>query len=99
MTGEAAAQDDRETTAPRRLPCAWTGAGYAFFAIGLVRVALPVLPTTIFWIIAAACFPNSCTAIARKITAHPRVGPDADPFRPPALLPPKSKNANTTVKK
>src|SRR3546814_9169121 len=28
MTGEAAAQDDRETTARRRLAWAWTGAGY-----------------------------------------------------------------------
>src|SRR3546814_16691595 len=71
MTGEAAAQDDRETTARRRLAWAWTGAGYAFFAIGLVGVVLPVLPTTIFWIIAAACLATSCPAMARKIYAWP----------------------------
>jgi len=54
MTGHAAARNEAEDAARRRLTWAWTGAGYAFFAIGLLGTLLPVLPTTIFGIIAAA---------------------------------------------
>lgn len=91
MTGEAAAQDDRETTARRRLAWAWTGAGYAFFAVGLVGVVLPVLPTTIFWIIAAACFAKSCPAMARKIYAWPGVGPAVEAFLSHGVIARKAK--------
>src|SRR3546814_18506880 len=48
--------------------------------LGLVGVVLPVLPTTIFWIIAAACFAKSCPAMARKIYAWPGVGPAVEAF-------------------
>jgi len=80
MTSQAAARDDRETAARRRLAWAWTGTGYAFFAVGLVGTMLPVLPTTIFWIIAAACFAKGCPAMARRIYAWPGVGPAVEAF-------------------
>ena len=49
--------------------------GYLFFAIGFVGMFLPVLPTTVFWIIAAFCFAKSSPAMYRRILAWPRVGP------------------------
>lgn len=93
MTDQAAAQDDRETTARRRETSArrrplgvrtrawaWTALGYGFFAVGLLGIALPVLPTTIFWIAAAGCFAKGCPAMARRIYAWPGVGPVVEAF-------------------
>ncbi len=45
------------------------------FALGLVGMVLPVMPTTVFWIVAAALAAKSCPAIERRIAATPRVGP------------------------
>ncbi|GAB4363278.1 MAG: YbaN family protein [Kiloniellaceae bacterium] len=91
MTSQAATRDDRETAARRRLAWAWTGAGYAFFAIGLVGTLLPVLPTTIFWIIAAACFAKGCPAMARRIFAWPGVGPAVETFLSHGVIARKAK--------
>lgn len=80
MSGHAATRNEAEDTARRRLAWAWTGAGYAFFAVGLAGTLLPVLPTTIFWIIAAACFAKGCPAMARRIYAWPGIGPAVEAF-------------------
>lgn len=86
MTTQTATRDDRETAARRRpigaraRAWAWTALGYGFFALGLVGIVLPVLPTTIFWIAAAACFAKGCPAMARRIYAWPGVGPAVEAF-------------------
>lgn len=82
MTGEAAAEaeDDPRTAARRRLAWAWTATGYGFFAVGLIGIVLPLLPTTIFWIAAAGCFAKGCPAMARRIFAWPGVGPAVEGF-------------------
>jgi len=93
MTGEAAAEaeDDRRTAARRRLAWAWTAAGYGFFAIGLVGTVLPLLPTTIFWIIAAGCFAKGCPAMARRIFAWPGIGPAVEAFLSHGVIARKAK--------
>jgi uncharacterized protein len=93
MTGEAAAEaeDDRRAAARRRLAWAWTAAGYGFFAIGLLGTVLPVLPTTIFWIIAAGCFAKGCPAMARRIFAWPGIGPAVEAFLSHGVIARKAK--------
>ncbi len=54
--------------------------GYIAFAVGLVGLALPVLPTTIFWIIAAGCFAQSSPEMYRRILAWPGIGRTVDDF-------------------
>ncbi|MCB9948053.1 MAG: YbaN family protein [Rhodospirillaceae bacterium] len=50
------------------------GLGVLAFAIGTVGIFVPLLPTTIFWIAAAACFARSEPRWQRWIFEHPRFG-------------------------
>ncbi len=91
MPSHAATEDSREVSKRRRLAWAWAAAGYVFFGIGLVGVVLPVLPTTIFWIVAAGCFAKGCPAMARKIYAWPGVGPAVEAFLSHGVIERKAK--------
>lgn len=101
MNGDAATPESSprtdgrspEAVARSRAGWAWTGVGYGFFLLGLVGLALPVLPTTIFWIIAAACFAKSCPAMQRRIFAWPVVGRAVEDFLEHGVIRTKSKRA------
>lgn len=54
--------------------------GYALFAMGFAGMLLPLLPTTIFWILAAGCFARSSPAMYRRIVSHPRLGRSIELF-------------------
>lgn len=56
------------------------GIGYLSFATGFVGMFLPVLPTTVFWIIAALCFAKCSPAMYRRIVSSPGVGPVIEDF-------------------
>jgi uncharacterized protein len=53
----------------------WRLVGLLAFALGAIGLAVPVWPTTIFWIIAALAFAKSNPAWADWIYNRPRVGP------------------------
>lgn len=93
MTSHAAHDHSSEAAARRRLAWAWSGAGYAFFGIGLLGTVLPVLPTTIFWIAAAGCFAKGCPAMARRIYAWPGFGPAVEAFLNHGVIARKAKGA------
>lgn len=53
----------------------WSVAGLVAVAIGGIGVVVPGLPTTVFFIIAAACFARSNPRLERWILGLPRIGP------------------------
>src|SRR5436190_2202566 len=52
----------------------WLAAGALAFATGAVGIALPLLPTVPFWLLAVFCFARSRPEWAERLYAHPRYG-------------------------
>lgn len=50
-------------------------AGFASLGLAALGVALPLLPTVPFVILAAFCFARSSPAIERRLLEHPQFGP------------------------
>ena len=57
----------------RRL--AWRAVGTVCFVIGAVNAFVPLLPTTVFWIVAVWAFSRSSPEFARVMLEHPCFGP------------------------
>jgi uncharacterized protein len=57
-----------------------TVAGWLLFGLGVVGIALPVMPTTVFWIGAVWCWSRSAPRLTRRVLSHPRFGPPVERF-------------------
>lgn len=69
----------------------WLAAGLAFVALGFVGIFLPVLPTTPFLILAAACFARSSTRLEGWLLNHRRFGPMLRDWRARGAIPMRGK--------
>jgi uncharacterized membrane protein YbaN (DUF454 family) len=54
---------------------AYLAAGFLFLAMAAVGVVLPVMPTTVFLILAAAAFARSSPRLEAWMLSHPSFGP------------------------
>ena len=59
----------------------WLGGGLAALGLGTVGIALPLLPTVPFYLLAAFCFARSRPEWAERLYAHPRYGPPLQAWR------------------
>lgn len=50
-------------------------AGHGLVGLGVIGAFVPVMPTTVFLILAAACYARGNPALHRRLLAHPRFGP------------------------
>ncbi len=58
----------------------WRIIGFLFLGIGAVGLFLPVMPTTIFWIVAALAFARSDHTWRDWIYGRPGIGPQVQLF-------------------
>ena len=58
----------------------WRILGFALLGLGGLGIVLPIMPTTIFWILAALCFARSDPKIRDWIYARPGIGPQVELF-------------------
>ncbi|MBI1683156.1 YbaN family protein [Caulobacter hibisci] len=68
-------------------------AGFAFTALGIVGAFLPLLPTTVFLILAAGCFGKSSPRLEAWLLNHPKFGPSVRAWRANKAIPRKAKIA------
>jgi len=59
----------------------WMAAGLFAVGLGIVGVALPILPTVPFLLVAAFCFARSRPEWAQRLYDHPQYGPSLRDWR------------------
>ncbi|MEZ5765618.1 MAG: YbaN family protein [Xanthobacteraceae bacterium] len=69
----------------------YLGLGLTFVALGVIGAFLPVLPTTPFLIVAAACFARSSPRLESWLLNHPQFGPMLRAWREHGAIPRKAK--------
>jgi uncharacterized membrane protein YbaN (DUF454 family) len=86
---------DRGGGAPYRAGArlAWLALGLILTGVGIAGVILPLLPGTIFLILAAGCFARSSPRLEGWLLAHRRYGPAVAAWRRDRAIPIKAKLA------
>lgn len=89
MTGEADEGGHHRHPIPVRL--VFAGLGAFFVLLGVLGLFLPVLPTTPFLLLAAACFARSSRRIFNWLLNHPQFGPLIREWREHRCIPYRAK--------
>lgn len=77
----------------RSVRLGWLVLGLMFVALGFVGAFVPLMPTTIFLILAAACFTRSSPRLEAWLLNHPRFGPALRAWRAERAVPRRAKIA------
>jgi uncharacterized protein len=70
-----------QQTSNRLLRWLWLSAGFVLVGVGILGIILPLLPTTVFFIGAAACFARSSPRFEQWVLNLPQVGPLVHDYR------------------
>lgn len=69
----------------------YLAAGLVCVALGFVGIVLPVMPSVVFFLLAAILFARSNPAWERRIMEHPKLGPPIRAFRERGVIRPWAK--------
>lgn len=69
----------------------WTVAGFVALGLGVVGIALPILPTTPLVLLAAFCFSRGSPRFHGWLLAHPRFGPMINDWQANGAIHPRAK--------
>ncbi|WP_149541144.1 YbaN family protein [Siccirubricoccus phaeus] len=92
--------DGEETAAPplrRPQRLALLGLGYLCLVLAAIGAVLPVMPTTIFLIIAAWAFGRASPTLQARLLNHPRFGPPLRAWRAHGVISRRGKRAALSV--
>lgn len=97
--GEASESAAGSHPTVRRGPVGWLwfGAGWVAVGLGGVGVIVPGLPTTVFFIVAAACFARCSPRFERWVLDLPRIGPLVRDHREGLGMPRRAKIVAVTM--
>lgn len=87
----APAHKDTPHRHPVPIRLVFAGLGLLFMALGVLGVFLPVLPTTPFMLLAAACFARSSRRIHHWLLSNPTFGPIIDEWHTYRSMPYRAK--------
>jgi uncharacterized membrane protein YbaN (DUF454 family) len=71
----------------------WFGLGWLAVAIGSIGIVVPGLPTTVFFVLAAACFSRSSPRFEQWVLTRPGIGPMVRDYRAGLGMPRRAKVA------
>jgi uncharacterized membrane protein YbaN (DUF454 family) len=71
----------------------WLALGFLCVGLGVIGAFLPVMPTTIFLILAASCFARSSPRLEAWLLDHPRFGASLRAWRAEGAIPLRGKIA------
>lgn len=69
----------------------WVSAGHVFVALAFVGIFLPLLPTTPFLLLAAACYSRGSKRFENWLLSEPRLGPIIRDWRAYGVVTKKTK--------
>ena len=72
---------------PRVVRLAYFAFGLMFVGLGILGYILPVMPGTVFLILAAACFARSSPELEHWLVTHPKLGPSIIAWRQTGAIP------------
>jgi uncharacterized membrane protein YbaN (DUF454 family) len=82
-------KDSRSRASAMRI--IFAGLGCSMLTLGIIGAFLPVMPTTIFLILAAWCFGKSSPRLEAWMLNHPQFGPSLRRWREEGAVPRKAK--------
>lgn len=74
-------RDNKADRGPNPSRALWLALGWLFVLLGFVGAFLPLMPTTIFLILAVGCFARSSPQLEAWLLDHPRFGPSLRAWR------------------
>lgn len=69
----------------------WFALGWLAVAVGSIGIVVPVLPTTVFFVLAAACFSRSSPRFEQWVLTRPGIGPMVRDYRAGLGMPKRAK--------